>query len=446
VPFPTVRAGLLLAAGAVVALAGAGTPGALALAVALDAAVAALVIADAILAPRPGSLRARRTLREPLSAFAANAVRLRLESAHPRPLRLEVADAPPPTFDVSALPGAGGEARTGAHRRAVALAPGAAVDLAYDVTPRARGRAAFGDLHVRASGPLGLAARQWSVGLARPVRVYPDLRGLAALPGGARPEAGRPRARGHLEGREFAALRGYVPGDDVRSIDWKATARRGAPVVREWQPERNQTVWLLLDCGRHLSARLSDGRAKLDHAVDAALALARAAALRGDRAGALLFGAEVERVVPPRSGRAQLGPIAEALHLAEARLEEADYGAALDALEARQRRRALVVIFTDLADPDTSAVLLARAAQLRRRHLVLVAAVADSEVADVAASRPRDDDEAFARAAAERILEEREAAVHRLAATGVRVESVPARDLAAAVVARYARVKDRGEL
>jgi uncharacterized protein (DUF58 family) len=448
VPFPTVRAGLLLAAGAVVALAGAGSPAALALAVALDAAVAILLAVDAVLAPRPGAVRAARALREPLSAFAANAVRLRVESVHPRPLRLEVADAPPASFDVSPLPDRDGGpgAGAGAHRRVLALAPGAAVDLAYEVTPRARGRAAFGDLHVRAAGPLGLAARQWAVALARPVRVYPDLRGLAALPGAERPEAGRARARGHLEGREFAALRGYVPGDDVRSIDWKATARRGAPVVREWQPERNQTIWLLLDCGRHLSARLSDGRAKLDHAVDAALALARAAALRGDRAGALLFGAEVERVVPPRSGRAQLGPVAEALHLAEARLEEADYGAALDALEARQRRRALVVIFTDLADPDTSALLLARAAHLRRRHLVLVAAVADSEVADVAASRPGDDDEAFARAAAERILEEREAAVHRLAASGVRVESVPARELAAAVVARYADVKARGEL
>ena len=217
-------------------------------------------------------------------------------------------------------------------------------------------------------------------------------------------------------------------------------------MVREWQPERNQTLWLLLDCGRHLSARLADGRSKLDHVVDAALALARAAAERGDRAGAVLFGAEVERVVPPGSGRAQLAPLAAALHVATARVEESDYAAALDVLEARQRRRALVVIFTDLADPDTSALLLARAAQLRRRHLVLVAAVADSEIADAAAARPRDAGEAFARAAAESILEERDQAARRLQATGVRVESVPARELAAAVVGRYADAKARGEL
>ncbi len=365
-PLPTARAALLLAAAAAVAAA-ASAVGALGSTLAIaDGLVLALVLLDGALAPRRGALRATRAVREPLSAFAPNEVMLRLASASGRPLRLEVADAPPAGFDADG------------HRAAIALPPRGEAVLAYRVAPRARGAASFGDLHVRAPGPLGLAARQWTVPLAREVKVYPDLRGLAALPG-ASPEAGRARARGAVEGREFESLRAYLPGDDVRSIDWKATARRGAPVVRAWQPERNQTVWALLDCGRHLSARLADGRTKLDHAVDAALALARAAAARGDRAGAVLFGAEVRRVVPPAGGHAQLGPLAEALHLADARVEESDYAAALDALEARQRRRALVVVFTDLADPETSAVLLARAALLVRRHLVVVVAVADSE-------------------------------------------------------------------
>jgi uncharacterized protein (DUF58 family) len=434
VPLPTARAALLLAAAAVLALVAAGSGGALVLLAAVDAAVLVLLVADAARTPGPGTLRATRQVREPLSAFAANRVTLRVESAAARPLRLALADAPPASF-----------ASTG-HRPLLALAPGAVATIAYDVTPRGRGQAGFGDLHVRSVGPLGLAARQWRIDLAREVRVYPDLRALAALPGATRADPGAVRARGHFEGREFASLRGYVAGDDVRAIDWKATARRGAPVVRDWQPERNQTLWILLDCGRHLSARLADGRTKLDHAVDAALALARAAAARGDRAAAVLFGAEVRRVVPPRGGRAALGPLADALHDAEPRIEESDYGAAFDVLDARQRRRALVVVFTDLADPDTSALLLARAAQLRRRHLVLVAAVADSEIADAAAARPRDAEEAFARAAAEDILDEREQATRRLQAAGVRVESVPARALVAAVVGRYAEAKGRGEL
>jgi uncharacterized protein (DUF58 family) len=180
--------------------------------------------------------------------------------------------------------------------------------------------------------------------------------------------------------------------------------------------------------------------------VDAALAVARAAALRGDRAGAILFGAEPSRVVLPGAGRRGLAALADALHLAEARVEESDHGAALDALEGRQRRRALVLLFTDLSDPDTSAALRARAALLARRHLVELFAVADSEIADAAAVRPASSGDAFARAAAERILAERELALAALAAAGVRVESAPARELVGAVVRRYLEVKRRGEL
>lgn len=433
-PFPTARTALLLGVSALPALVAAGAPGVLGLVLALDLAVLGLAVLDALLTPGPAALSAARELREPLSAFAPNRVVLRLSCRGRRPLRLDLADAPPPEVDAQG------------HRRRLALRPGESARLEYTAIPRRRGEVAFGDLHARVRGPLGLAFRQWRVPLARTVAVYPDLRGLAAAAGAGRAEEGRARTRGLHEGREFAALRPYQPGDDLRGMDWKATARRGAPVVREWQPERNQAVWLLLDCGRQLSARLGDGRTKLDHAVDAALALARAAALRGDRTGAVVFGAEVDRVVLPGTGRAGLGALAEALHRAEARPVEPDYGAAFDALGARQRRRALVVVFTDLSDPDTSALLRTRAAQLARRHLVLLLAVADSEIAEVASSRPERAEEAFARAAAERILGERDLAVASLAAVGVRVESAPARSLVAAVVNRYLEVKRRGEL
>ncbi len=448
---PTPRAALLLALGSVVALAAVGRPEILAWLLAFDGLAVAAVVLDYLRAPRPAALRAARRLREPLCAFAPNRIALHLENASDRPLRLEIADAPPATFDsrgeyIRRSEAASSLRSLGGHRRALTLPRRSSVVFEYDATPRRRGAQRFGELHVRARGPLGLAARQWRVPLSREVRVYPDLRGLAVLAAPDMPEPGQARGRGHREGREFAGLRPYTPGDDYRAIDWKATARRAAPIVREWQPERNQTIWLLLDCGRHLSARLPDGRTKLDHAVDAALALARAGARRGDQVGALLFGAEVGRIVPPGRGGSQLGPLAEALSAAEARVEESDYPAAFDALAERQRRRALVVVFTDLADPDTSALLVSRAALLRRRHLPLVAAVADSVVADTARAIPRTADEAYARLAAERILAERELAARRLAASGVRVESVPARELVAAVVGSYLEIKARGRL
>jgi uncharacterized protein (DUF58 family) len=440
VPIPSTRAVWLIALGlAWPLLLGGGRVGLVAM-LGWDAAWLALLLLDWWRAPRAGSFSASRRLREPLTAFVVNPVSVRLRSGAGRPLHVTLADAPPPGFD------------SAGHRRSIGVAGSGEASIDYAVTPRTRGRHAFGDLHLRVLGPLGLAWRPGRVPLGQVVSVYPELglamAGLAEI-GSRMTEADRAGRAAHLgrsEGREFAALRHYLPGDDLRSIDWKATARRGWPVVREWQPERNQTIWVLLDCGRGLGARLDDGRTKLDRAVEAALALARAASGLGDRTGAILFSAAVERVVPAEAGRSRLGPLAEALHLAETRPVEADYGAAFDELLARQRRRALVVVFTELSDPDTVALLLDRARILRRRHLVAVAAIADPELVWAATARPTTEGAAFARAAAERIVEEREAAERRLSAAGVSVIDASASGLAAAVVTRYSAMKERGLL
>ncbi len=433
-PVPTPRAVLLLATAALLPLAlgpGAATLAAL---LALDLALLGLVLLDARRAPGPAAWRAARRHPRPLTAFAPNPVEVTLDHLGEGESLVDLADAPP------------AEADAAGHRARRPVPAGGRITLAYRLTPWRRGEHAFGDLHLRVLGPMGLAWRGLRLPLAGPVAAAPELAAPAAVDGGRGVAPGQGRRLGGREGREFSALRHYAAGDDVRSIDWKATARRGGPVVREWQPERNQTLWLLLDCGRHLSARLADGRSKLDRAVEAALALARAAAERGDRTGAILFCAEVARVVPAGGWRGALGPLAEALASAEARPVESDVRAALDALEARQRRRALVLLFTDLSDPDTCALLLGRAALLRRRHLVVVAAISDSEVAAAAARRPAGEEEAFVRAVAERLSGERELAAARLHWAGVAVVDVPATGLAAAVVGRYLEVKARGAL
>jgi len=432
---PTPRAASLAAAGLLVALLALPWPRLGGAVLALDLLLLAAVAADALRAPRPGSLAARRGFADPMSAFAPAAVGLELAWRGSRAAFVRLADAPPSSFESQG------------HRMEVLLPPRGEVALGYRVVPRSRGDFRFGDLHVRAAGPWGLAARQWRTELAAAVRVYPDLRGLARLDASLAPGSAPSRRGGIPDGREFEGLRPHLPGDDVRRVDWKATARRGAPVVREMGPERSQTVWLLLDCGRPLAGRLPGGRTRLDGAVDACLALSRAATRGGDRVGLVAFGSEVRALVPPGRGSGQLGPLAAALYGLDARPEEPCLSHALDLVQARQGRRALVVLFTDLTDPESGAALVARATLLCRRHLVLLVAPADPALSSAAASRPSSVEDAFARVAAARILAEREAALARLRGTGVRVADVAAgQSASAAALTGYASAKASGRL
>ncbi len=223
------------------------------------------------------------------------------------------------------------------------------------------------------------------------VKVYPDLTALTkeALELARASDAPAERAqRIRGEGREFESLREYRNGDDYRTIDWKASARRARTMVRVYQPERNQPVLLLLDCGRHMAGKV-DGRRKLDHAVDAALRMAKVGLDAGDLVGVLAFASDVRTYLPPRKGREHLRLLTEALYRAEAALEESDYGRAYDFAFARSSRRSMVVLFTDLVDPDASGTLVARTLMLRPRHLPVVASLLDEDLQAAATGVPQ---------------------------------------------------------
>lgn len=407
------------------------------LAVALDGAVLLLCLGDFLAAPRAGDLEVRREVESILSSGLANPVRLELALRGPRPVRGEVRDEVP----------AGVEAR--GHRQAFALSAHApTTTLAYSLHPEARGDLHLGDLHLRLLGPLGLCARQVRVPAARDVKVYPDLTALTrealALTLAADAPAERVQRR-VAEGREFESLRDYRPGDDYRTVDWKASAKRGRTMVRTYQPERNQPVLLLLDCGRHMAGRV-EGRRKLDHAVDAALRLARVSLDAGDQVGVLAFASEVRSSLPARKGPEHLRLITEALYRAEAALEESDYGRAYDFAFARSSRRTLVVLFTDLVDPDASGTLLSRTLALRPRHLPVVASLLDEDLQRAATQVPAAVQDAYARQAAVRLEEDYQRTALTLRDAGALVVRAPARGFGAAAINTYLHVKARGLL
>lgn len=436
-PVPTQFAFTLLALGLLPAVLVVLSPAFGWVTIGLDLAVVIAGLADWLLAPDARSLEFERELEPVLSSGVRNRVRLRVTSRARRVIRGELREVLP--VDVEA----------DGHARAFEVPEGiVGTVIEWWLTPLVRGDLRLGDLHVRVAGPLGLCSRQFRVPLSQTVKVYPDLQALtkdALTLALASSDVAERAIRKSAEGREFESLREYRTGDDYRSIDWKATARKARTMVRQHQPERNQVVMLLLDCGRHMAGRVGSRR-KLDHAVDAALRLAKVSLDQGDRVGVVAFASNVKVHLPPVRGTEGLRLLAGALYRVEAALEESDYGRALELAFARQHRRALVITFTDLLDKDSSEALVRRVLSLRPRHLPMVASLLDEDLATAATMVPTDVDAAYVRHTATRLEGDFQLTATQLRDAGALVVRAPATKFSAATVNEYLRVKARGLL
>ncbi len=435
-PVPTTRAVVLAAAGLLPALCAVAFEPLAWVTVMFDTALLGLMVFDAKRAPRSEQLRAQRTIDEVISSGVRHAVKLTFEAA-------------PDT----------GQRLRGEYRDVVA--PGPMVEhnrqrfdfesshvTQWFLTPRTRGDLELGDLFVRLEGPLGLMARPITLPMARTLKVYPDIRSMsrdAFSLARANDDSAKRTVKVRSEGREFESLREYRPGDDRRSIDWKATARRGRAIVRVHQPERNQTVLLLIDCGRHMAGEVR-GRRKLDYAVDAALRLAKVSLDRGDQAGVMAFATSVKQWLPPRKGADQLRAVAQALYRVEAQLEESDANGALDLALARGARRSLVVLLTDLAGNESTAALFKRTLRLVPRHLPLIISMRDEALHQAATSLPETRQQALERMVASRLERQSNATVVRLREGGARVLRASPETFGAATVNEYLNIKSRGLL
>lgn len=321
--------------------------------------------------------------------------------------------------------------------------------VAYEHTtlrPVARGKATTGMLHLQLLSPWGLAWRRLRLALPWKSTVFPSLlqASIRSLPTQAqrRREAGLRNVRRLGEGRIFESLREWVPGDDTRTIDWKATARRGKPMARQYEDERRQQVLLVIDAGRLLTAEI-DGRARLESVIDAALQLAHAAVEHDDNVGLMVFADDVQHYIAPARGRRALRQILDALSTVEGRLVEPNYPAAFAYLATRNRKRALTVVFTDVIDRTASDALVSHVGSLRPRHLPLAVALRNPELDRLATSRPPTVGAAFERAAAEELLQARDEALASMRSRGVLILDVAPAGAARAVVDEYTLLKRR---
>ena len=433
---PARRWFLVAAALALLAPLGLAWPGALPLLLLLDAAWIALAVYDGIRAGR-GRLTAERDAPPAFSVGRTLAVWYRWTLDAPAPQRIRVREAYPGPLGGADLP-----------ERTLRVVPGVTRER-LDLTPLRRGRGQGGRISVRRLGPLGLAWRQERIDLPWDAIVYPRLTGasLRSLPARSarRREAGLRNMRRPGEGRLFETLREWVPGDDTRIIDWKATARRGKPIARVYEDERRQQVLLVLDAGRLLTAE-ADGTPRLEAAVSAALRLAHAAVEHDDNVGILIFADTIQAYAAPARGRRGLRAVLAALASVEGKLVESDYPSAFRYLATRSRKRALTVLFTDVIDPAASAALVAQTASLRPRHLPVAVTLRDPALERLAGSRPASTAAAFERAAAEELMLARDGALAAMRRQGVIVLDVPPAAAGEAVVARYDQLKRRGRI
>ncbi len=431
---PSRRWFVVAAALALLAPAGLLWPGALPLLLLLDAAWIALGIHDGIRAGR-GRLAAERDAPPAFSVGRSLAVWYRWTLEGQVPQRIRVLEWFPEPLGGADLP-----------MREIRVMPGVTRER-IDVTPVRRGRGRGGRIAVRRLGPLGLAWRQLRIDLPWEATVYPNLTGtsLRSLPSrvSRRREAGLRSMRRPGEGRLFETLREWVPGDDTRIIDWKATARRGKPIARVYEDERRQQVLLVLDAGRLLTAE-ADGVPRLEAAISAALRLAHAAVEHDDNVGILIFADTIQAYAAPARGRRGLRAVLAALASVEGKLVESDYPTAFRYLATRSRKRALTVLFTDVIDRSASAALVAQTATLRPRHLPVAVTLRDPALERLAHARPASTAQAFERAAAEELILARDDALGAMRRQGVVVLDVPPAAAGEMVVERYNQLKRRG--
>jgi uncharacterized protein (DUF58 family) len=399
-----------------------------------DAVVLAACIVELRRLPPPGALTLRRSWEATLALGIGSAVAIEVENRGGIPITARITDYAPPALEPDA------------PELEVRVAPGEPSRVTYPIVPRQRGDMTLDVVAVRYRGPWQLVERWAIVSLPQTVRVYPDLREaqrhtLAVIR--ARQIAMEKR-RAHASGlgRDFESLREFQPGDELRDVCWTATARRGRLVTKIYQPERSQTVWILVDTGRLMRAR-AGGRTRLDRAVNAAFALAEVATAAGDRVALLAYGRRSQRHVPPSRGAPHLRALLETLAVVQPESADADHYGAAAALMTAQKRRALVVWLTDVAETAAVPEVIESASRMLPRHVVLFAVMQDRELAALARAVPARADEMYRVVAAQEVLERRATLLQQLRQRGALALELSAEELTAAVIDNYLKVKER---
>jgi uncharacterized protein (DUF58 family) len=330
----------------------------------------------------------------------------------------------------------------------------------YQICPVQRGDATLGDCYVRYQSVLRIAERWVKASLTQTVRLYPNLedakRHSIYLLRSRQIALEKRHSRVRGIGREFESLREYRLGDEYRDICWTAAARRAKLVTRVYQVERSQTVWIVIDSGRLMRARVDGfgktdgssklGLTKLDHAVNSALSLAQVALYSGDRVGLVAYGRAIRHQLPAAKGSAHLRRLIEQLAQVHEEVSEADHLHMAARLLTDQKRRSLIVWLTDLAETAMTPEVIEAASMMMPKHLVLFVVIGQPDLGELAAKRPESESEMYQVAAAQEMVHRRELLLARLRERGALAMEVNSGAISPALVNSYLQIKERNQL
>ncbi len=402
-----------------------------------DSLVVLAWLGDLAQLPNPSELLVRRTWHSAVALSVRSDLDLTLINSSDRIVRAEMVDtvpvqlrSEPPTLSVKA--GARNEATT-----------------TYQICPVQRGDAILGDCYVRYQSVLRIAERWVQAPLTQTVRIYPNLaeakRHSIYLLRSRQIALEKRHSRMRGIGREFESLREYRLGDEYRDICWSAAARRGKLVTRVYQIERSQTVWIVIDSGRLMRARVG-GFSKLDYAVNSALSLAQVALYSGDRVGLVAYGRTIRQQLPAAKGSAHLRQLIEQLALVSEEVAEGDHLRMAARLLTDQKRRSLIVWLTDLAETAMTPEVIEAAAMMMPKHLVLFVVIGQPDLGELSAKRPQSETEMYQVAAAQEMVHRRELLLARLRERGALALEVNTGVISAALVNSYLQIKERNQL
>lgn len=401
----------------------------------VGAVFAVIAVFDAAVLVRMGKIEITRRLPGRFAVGEPSDVRMEIRNPGRFPAAVEVFDGIPAGAEAADMPWAG------------SIATGTKAKLTHAVRIIERGLARFGRIHVRRTSALGLWHFKYLVGNEEDVRVYPDYEPVlrfALLSLQHRPDQmGIVRKSFAGSSRDFHQLREYREGDPLSQIDWKATSRRISLVSREFQEQRNQIVIFLTDTGRRM--RAMDGELpQFDHCLNAMLLLSYVALRQGDQVGVQAFGG-TNRWLPPVKGAHSMSTLLNHLFDYQTTPEPSDFSAAAERLLARQKRRALVVVMTNLRGED-AAELVPALRTLRSKHLVMLASLRERTVEDARTKPIEIFSDALRFAAAERYDAERTEVLATLQGFGILTLNVPAQEFPVALANRYLDIKAAGRL